>query len=935
MSQHQQSTRGLDLTACDKEPIHILGCIQSHGCLLALKEPELCIVQAANTEKIFNIETSHILQQSIEKIIGKENFELLNQKLSSTTSLADINPLLWTIDKQSFEITLHRSGGLLIAELEPTSPRDDNKSAAFYLKTYHMFQQLENATSSNSLYSGIVKHIKNIAKVDRVMMYTFHEDGHGEVVAEAIENGMDSFLGLHYPASDIPKQARALYIKNTIRIIADVQSDTAPLVPQNNPLTDEPLNLSYAVLRSVSPIHIQYLKNMGIRASMSISIVINNELWGLIVCHGNKPLQLPYEVRTACQFIGQISSWKITSFISRYRALRFQELRKEVSILCDAIREQENVSQTLGEQSSHLMNLANADGVCISYGGHYSCFGQTPTLSQSIKLCDFIINRNSDGLYCTDNLYKQFPPAKEYMETACGVLAIAISPDEGDVVIWFRKEILQTVTWAGNPNKSASLDSHQQLTPRASFAQWESLTRGSSKPWNQSEIEMAKELRRFLLDFKLKYYYKSNQEQAQQQALYSQQMQQKQEDYVDKICHEIRNPINGILGSVELLRSELNRIEALAKSKDGLEMRDLLQELSEARKNLKNIEECASHQAVVTNDVLNLSKIEQGKIVLEKSPYDLVYTMKNVVSMFNSSLEAKHIKVVEIYPEDSILIKGDAFRLKQVVVNLLSNAIKFTAEDGTITLKVNNIPTSDEEQVLHQITISDTGIGMTLEEQRNLFNRFSQASSKIQSQYGGSGLGLLISKEVISLLGGTISVSSQKDVGTSFTFNIQSIKLTQEERNMLLKTHSTIKASFENNSVSPKLIKPASKKILIVEDNIINQKVLAGFLKKHGHSPDAASNGKEGVDKFLSNDYDAVFMDIEMPIMNGYEAASAIRLKEKELKLNQVPIICLSGNVRESYRKKAFDSGMNLFIEKPFKPDDIAAVLQSIFEETI
>lgn len=299
----------LDLTNCDREPIHIPNLIQPHGVLLAISATEYKILQVSlNTKKILGIEPENLLNQPLSYLLNQDQIQSFENCLSEDFSC--INPLPITIQKEeknlNFDGIAHRNQDIIILELEPTQPNQVTNFFNFYQLVKNPIARIQKTKTLNELCNAIAQEVKSITNFDRVMVYRFDQEGAEAVIAEAAEAELESFLGLNYPASDIPRQAKHLYTLNCLRLIPDATYEPVGISPQLNPLTNQPLDLSMSTLRSVSPLHIEYLHNMGVSASMSISLMQNQELWGLISCHHNTPKQVPYEIRTVCEFIGQI-----------------------------------------------------------------------------------------------------------------------------------------------------------------------------------------------------------------------------------------------------------------------------------------------------------------------------------------------------------------------------------------------------------------------------------------------------------------------------------------------------------------------------------------------------------------------------------------------------------------------------------------------------
>ena len=309
-----ETGEAVDLTNCDREPIHIPGAIQPHGALLALDPADLTLLQVSdNLGALLGVSPTDALGRPLGSLLGDTAAERLRQALT-LPDISAANPLALTVPAaghdRAFHGVLHRSGGLAVLELEPApdAPEATGAFFGFYHRVKGAMGRMQRADSLLNLCQIAVEEVRRLTGFDRVMVYRFDADWNGRVLAEEKRATMPSYLDLHFPASDIPAQARELYRRNWLRFVVDANDRPAALVPPDNPLTGRPLDLSFSVLRSVSPIHLEYLRNMGVQASMSVSILKDDQLWGLIACHHAEARSVPYETRTACEFLGQMLS---------------------------------------------------------------------------------------------------------------------------------------------------------------------------------------------------------------------------------------------------------------------------------------------------------------------------------------------------------------------------------------------------------------------------------------------------------------------------------------------------------------------------------------------------------------------------------------------------------------------------------------------------
>ncbi|WDF50139.1 diguanylate cyclase [Paenibacillus sp. KACC 21273] len=494
----------IDLTNCDKEPIHIPGQIQPHGVLLAItKDNEHTIVQASrNTMTLFGIEAEELLGQPLASLIGEEQLLSLLQYDLSTESTSDLQYTRLMINLQDtsteFFVILHESEGLIILEFEldaideSTVVNDFEWIRAFFGRV----KQTKNRFEASQVAA---EQIKEMLGYDRVMIYEFDENWNGKVIAEAKETALEPFLGHNYPASDIPKQARELYLRNWLRTIVDVHYTPVEIIPTVQPVTGKPLNLSLSILRSVSPLHIEYLHNMGVGATVTISLIHDNQLWGLITCHHYSPKYIPHRVRNLCNFLGSFFSSEL------YQRQQIDDYESELAMRRQASRIADvfigntsfvRVIEQLQEEETTLLSLMSASGAAISYQDKLLLYGQTPTAGQIRELAGWLGSKAKNHVYANSRLSLDYEPAKAYKEKASGALYLALSPGQQNYIIWFRPEVLQIVDWAGDPVKAVIQDNDSmRLSPRKSFEKWRQVVQSTSFSWKAKEINILPELK--------------------------------------------------------------------------------------------------------------------------------------------------------------------------------------------------------------------------------------------------------------------------------------------------------------------------------------------------------------------------------------------------------------------------------------------------------
>ena len=503
------------LTNCDREPIHIPGAILPHGALLVIDAIELTVLQAAgDVAGLLGVPLERLLGTSLLTIFRPDQVDLL-RTLNAGSELVKprhlLDPLMRTTPDRPLDASLHRSQGSLVLEFEAADLTD--RFAADPLAGVHeMVDGMEASATLQDLCQLAAERVRHVARYDRVLVYRFLQDGSGWVIAESCEPHLEPFLDLHYPAADIPQQARSLYVKNWLRLITQVDYEPALLVPRDHPVTGLPLDMSQAILRDVSPIHREYLRNMGIDASMSISIIRGGELWGLIACHHYSPRLLPRHLRAVCELFGSMFSLHLEA---REKGEQFEERLASRMVLQNLmlnLASADDYAIGLTRQSPNLLDYIQcghsaADserlgGVAVAVKGQLTFLGITPTQGQIVALVAWLntVVGKGPGAFSTDRLAELWAPAADFVEVASGILAISVSEDPSDFIIWFRPELVSTTRWAGSTDKTVTSDVNgDRLSPRKSFEAWKETVRGRCQPWTPADLDAAFDLRISLL----------------------------------------------------------------------------------------------------------------------------------------------------------------------------------------------------------------------------------------------------------------------------------------------------------------------------------------------------------------------------------------------------------------------------------------------------
>ena len=493
-----------DLTNCERELIHLAGSVQPHGVLLLLTEPDLTVLQVSvNCETLFGWAAGKLLGRPLAAL-GRE----LARQVAQVASAAREEPLplrcrVETPDgPRLFDAALHRPpGGGLVLELEPAdSSVELPPSPSLSQQLAAAVQRFTAAASLGTLADAIVQALRDLTGYDRVMVYRFDPDGHGKIIAEARDPRLDSLLGHHYPATDIPQRARVLYLRNRVRVLVDAHYEPQPLQPALRPDHGEPLDMSMCQLRSMSPLHLQYLKNMGVTGTLVASLVREGKLWGLIAAHHYSPRRLGAAARTAADLLAEVASTRIAAIENYAHAQVALMVRRLEQRLIEATSTEGDWRQALFRNPRTLLQPLEATGAALFHGGEILSTGEVPSTPELRALCRWIDTQPVEPTFACSSVGQAHPPLESLTPTACGVLAVKLSTAQPDYLMWFRKEQLQSVTWAGNPVKPMVGDDPLQLSPRRSFEAWSEIVRGTALPWSNAERAMARAVGVALVD---------------------------------------------------------------------------------------------------------------------------------------------------------------------------------------------------------------------------------------------------------------------------------------------------------------------------------------------------------------------------------------------------------------------------------------------------
>ncbi|QSZ35239.1 hypothetical protein DSL72_008108 [Monilinia vaccinii-corymbosi] len=842
-------------------------------------------------------------------------------------------------------------------------------------------EQLAACTSVQKLQDVLVGLIFDLTGFHRTMFYRFDSEKNGCVEAELVnpKASDDIFRGLHFPASDIPKQALDLYKINRIRILYDRDEETARLVYRDQSAFAKPLDLTHAYLRAISPIHIKYMSNMGVRSTMSISIVIDGKLWGLVACHGygDTGIRVTSPIRELARNIGECASTNIERLLMQQRIEARKVPRQNPG---------KTPSGSIAASSQDLLRVFDADFGLLNIQDEARAIGKLRPYREALAILAYLQSRHFTDIFATHNIAKDLPKLKgpPGITSIAGILVMPLNPSGDDFLVFFRRGQLREVRWAGNPYERIPSTDSQYLEPRSSFTRWTETIKGTSKTWNADDFETASVLSLLYGRFIEIWRQTGSSGQDRMTRL-----------LIKNTGHEVRTPLNAVVNYLELaLEDEVTP-----------PTRELLEKAHKASRSL----------IYVIDDLLKLTKAEHGPVNSIKDIFDLSATVSEVISAFRKEAIRKGLELtVSMHQGIPKMVKGDATRLRQVLSNLTSNAFQNSVAGG-VKIDVRPLQKWFDRTVI-TITIQDVGHGMSETQLDDLFQEFEQILDETDSppaanapQSSGDvretlGVGLAVVARYVRNSNGQIRVHSEVGKGTIFGIELpfehapipsdmhetsinkngKYIRSSSDTGSICdgsdrinsssalstfwgtplatpIEEGSSIATSFFDLSFLPKdellgaspsrrrssqpsimtsFDGTSSKKslsILIAEDNPVNAKLLNRRLIKLAHKVEIANDGQSCHDyyKAKNNEVDVILMDLQMPLVDGAMATRMIRNFERdhaELRhaRRRVPIIAVSASLTEENRFDYLEAGFDGWILKPIYFSRLDFLLQGL-----
>ncbi len=1038
----------LDFSVCEAEQIHIPGAIQACGALVAVDPISNHVTHvSANLGAFF---ASSIVPRELLGLPWSECIGRLNLPLACLSVVVTKRPVFqFTLPSQSpdqlpIEVFFHAGPAAHIWEFHfattsMPSGSTDAWEKRIFIPDAHPY----------GLAQALAEEVQALTGFDRVMVYRFDPEWSGEVVAEQRAPHLVPFLGLHYPATDIPSQARQLYRENAVRTLASV---TTPTVPLYSGAAAAPLDLSHAITRAFSPYHLEYLSNMGVGATLTLSLLNDGELWGLVACHHSQPKAISANSRELCGRLATRTARWLSEHFTRERAREAALIASDnvrIRSILDTPTPQEMWAQ-LFFGPERMKKLLDADSAVLFVGATMFSVGDVPEPAWLRAAAKWLLDRaDVDQVWFGDRLPADLPVPIERPEAACGMLAARIVDGPEPMTLFLlRRERTHEVYWGGDPTRPAEMDAQQRMSPRKSFERWTETVRNRSLPWDQrtvsrfeillgymrqawlkpglvegahalaahllnttvssgmmlnqlvyslktrvavishsvdspeSRIEFASlsfidlvglsaeeverlspssclrrlnlpqsmldlgqhradalspslgartfsvEHRNFIHvhtpaghrhltllqlidvteDERLASALRASNLQllestrlAHQLALKAEAASRAKDEFLANMSHELRTPMNGVLGMAAVLQQT--------------------QLTSEQEQYLNIIVTSGRGLVKILSDILDLAKIEAGKVEVETIEFDLRGLLSEIQTLYAPQAEGKRLRLLfSTAPDLPACLCGDPTRLRQVFSNLIANALKFTSIGGITVLTTLGGSPAKGGDIEVRFAVRDTGLGIPEDKLDRLFQKFSQVDASTTRRFGGTGLGLAITKQLVELMGGKIGVTSQPGRGTEFWFTLTfstEVPYAPERRTT---------ASARSGLTA----RQRASRILLVEDNTTNQLVVRSLVGKFGPQVSVANNGEEALQAIANapTPFDLIFMDMQMPVMDGLQCTRHLRDPAARLVPADLPIIAMTANVMSGDEQVCLDAGMSGYLGKPIDGESLLRCLE-------
>lgn len=748
---------GFDLSECVREPIHLLGGVQSHGTLLAVAaDGGVVDTAAANTLDVLGVPAAELVGAHVTRVLAVEDWAEACQSVGEDGEACALQVEAGPEDaRRAFDLSVHRSGALVVLEFEPREAGQEFRFSGFYQGIRRALARLRSTVDVLDSCRAAVREIRALTGYDRVVAYRFDgPDGPGEVLAEDVTDTWESWLGLWFPATDIPPQARRLYEENWIRVIGDVDDPTVGLVPPVRIATGLPLDLSGAALRTVSGFHLEYLRNIGVRSSMSVSVMREGRLWGLIACHGSGPVRPAPEVRSACELFAAAFSLQLAAIEERERADALAGAAASAASVAELL--DADVEMSLPAHGPAVRALVGADSAVLVRGDRSVTTGVPVPAALVAHLRQRAAGMDSGAVWATDRLGESLGDERVSVpgteEGPAGVLLVRLT-SPGDFLAWFRAERPMPRKWATDPATPVRVGPRgERLTPRGSGEVFRSVMRGRSLPWKPREQAAAVELGRMLTRLVLRH--------AEELAVLNEELRMSNTDldsFAHAAAHDLKEPLRGISNAATFT------MEDAGGDLDPTSVR-----------RLRSIQRLAGRMDELLNSLLHYARL--GQAGLRRVEVDLDESVDAALDVAGPRLAEERVRVVRDAPLPRVT--ADPTRLYEILVNLLVNAAKYAADrpDRMVRISVEDVPAqggteAEAGKTERAVVVRDNGIGIRPELQSDVFDLFRRLHGPTEHG-GGTGVGLAVVKRIVERHGGRLWLESEPGSGTAFYFTL-------------------------------------------------------------------------------------------------------------------------------------------------------------------
>lgn len=722
----------MNFVDCHEEKIHVSGHIQDFGYLIGLDaESQTVKFFSQNISELFPMDKSFF-----GKRFGDEPdvfSALLASVVFTNLDLSNIKDTDVFLDRieingKIYHFTIYRLGENVFLEFEAMLEHFHQRS--FVSKKY---ESIHNATDSEAIWNELLSSVADAVDYDRVMLYRFLEDGSGKVIAEKVKNKVESFMNLHYPESDIPRQARALYLKKRKRIFSNVYSEPVPIISS----TEEAVDLTYSSVRGMSPIHGQYLKNTGVSSSFSTSIVIDNKLWGMVTCQNIEPKHIDLVNRIRAEVFTVIAANAYTSYKSRQTLADSVELDKKIVALKGKLMAYDNLEDSLFGNVAEMQEYPAADGLAIIVGHNIRTSGEVPSDENILKIVQYARENPLKNFYSSNDFSNSLQGNLGNIENAAGVMFGFTDDKRNELLIWFRKEIDGQVLWAGNPSKKTEariIDGKEQMmiSPRKSFEIYIEEIKGKAEPWKNRDIFAAKKVVATILETT---YSQFRRVQELNEELKN--LNEELDSFSYSISHDLGTPLTVMKLNAQLLEKSHH-------------------DHPEVRKRVSSILAEILGMENMMRGVLSLSRAKSSEINIQELP------TADIISKVSSDTKLTLNENAEIKLGSLPNVMGDETMLTQVFLNIIGNAVKYSSKHETPKIEIDG--KADGNHVIYKI--KDNGIGIPEAAQAKMFKIFNRMDNA--KSFEGNGVGLSIVYRIMNRLGGKISYESKENEGTTF-----------------------------------------------------------------------------------------------------------------------------------------------------------------------